>query len=184
MSETRGETSKARDRRIRERFLERFAPEHLSGIDIGCGPDPLNQTFRRWGTADGDGTLMQGVLGGSFYTVYASHVLEHIQDPATALRNWYRILRPGGHLIVSVPHRDLYERRRELPSRWNCEHRWFYLPDHQEPPCTRSFRGTILEAIPHADIVYFEVQQDGWFPITDDSQHSSGEYSIEAVIRK
>jgi hypothetical protein len=37
-----GETSKARERRLREGWFELFAPEQLNGIDIGCQHDPLN----------------------------------------------------------------------------------------------------------------------------------------------
>lgn len=40
----------------------------------------------------------------SFDTVFCSQVLEHIPDPARALSECFRVLRPGGHLIGSVPH--------------------------------------------------------------------------------
>lgn len=39
----------------------------------------------------------------SFDLVIASDVLEHIQDEARALREWSRVLRPGGQLLVFVP---------------------------------------------------------------------------------
>ena len=39
----------------------------------------------------------------SFDLLIASDVLEHIADETTALRNWLRILRPGGRLLVCVP---------------------------------------------------------------------------------
>lgn len=37
--------------------------------------------------------------------IYACHVLEHIshQENISVLREWYRILQPGGELIISVP---------------------------------------------------------------------------------
>jgi SAM-dependent methyltransferase len=50
--------------------------------------------------------------------VYSSHCLEHIQEYQDVLREWYRVLKIGGYLIVIVPHQHLFERRRELPSRW------------------------------------------------------------------
>jgi SAM-dependent methyltransferase len=39
----------------------------------------------------------------SFDLLIASDVLEHIGDEGPALRNWLRILKSGGHLIVCVP---------------------------------------------------------------------------------
>lgn len=36
--------------------------------------------------------------------VLSSHVLEHLADPLRALREWRRVLRPGGHLFLLLPH--------------------------------------------------------------------------------
>ena len=60
--------------------------------------------------------------------VYSSHCLEHIDDYATVLADWYRVLKIGGFMIVMVPHRDLYERKASLPSRYNGDHKRFYTP--------------------------------------------------------
>jgi GT2 family glycosyltransferase/glycosyltransferase involved in cell wall biosynthesis len=35
--------------------------------------------------------------------VVCNHVLEHMRDPLGAMRAWLRVLRPGGHLYVSIP---------------------------------------------------------------------------------
>lgn len=179
-----GETSKACARRQRTGWFERYAPAELPGIDIGCGSDPLNQTFRRFDSArgDGDATLMDGTPDETFTTVYASHVLEHLHEPERALANWWRILKPGGHLIVLVPHRDLYERRTELPSRWNGDHKTFWLPETEEPPVTRGLRQTIARAIGSREIV-LSVLRDGWQEVPE-HVHPLGEYSIEAIVRK
>ena len=45
-----GETSKAHNRRLEEGWFEKYAPPDRIGLDIGCGEDPLNKTFRRWGS--------------------------------------------------------------------------------------------------------------------------------------
>lgn len=35
----------------------------------------------------------------------ACHILEHLEDPIGALKNWFRVLRPNGILFVSIPDR-------------------------------------------------------------------------------
>ena len=40
---------------------------------------------------------------GSFDVVIASHILEHLEDAAGVLEDWYRVLRPGGVLLIGVP---------------------------------------------------------------------------------
>lgn len=42
---------------------------------------------------------------GAFDAVVADSVLEHLDDPASALREWARVLRPGGRLLVWSPNR-------------------------------------------------------------------------------
>jgi len=60
--------------------------------------------------------------------IYTSHCFEHIADYKHALRDWFRVLKIGGFLVIVVPHQHLFERRRNLPSRWNLDHKRFYTP--------------------------------------------------------
>ena len=177
----RGETFKARPRRMREGFFDRYCSG--LGLDIGHGGDPVVPGCDLWDKADGDATLLPGVPDHAYDFVYASHVLEHLDDPVRALQSWMRVLKPGGFLIVCVPHRDLYEKRTRLPSCWNTDHRRFYLSDRDDPPDTFSFRGQLKTALPLAHMVYMEVCADG-HTISDPMVHSDGEYQIEAVLRK
>lgn len=181
-----GETSKAKNRRIREGFFETYCPEDRSGVDIGCSDDPLNHTFRRWDITfgDGDATDMAGVPDETFFTVYASHVLEHLQYPAKAVRRWYEICKKGGHIIICVPNRDLYERKRFPPSNWNEEHKHFWLPDAEDPPSTKCLRKVILEAVPSANIVSYRTIDEGCDYTISKNEHPIGEYTIEAIIKK
>jgi SAM-dependent methyltransferase len=59
--------------------------------------------------------------------VYTSHCLEHMDHPAAAIVEWFRVLKVGGYLIVTVPHQYLYERKRELPSK-HPSHLHFFTP--------------------------------------------------------
>jgi ubiquinone/menaquinone biosynthesis C-methylase UbiE len=180
----KGEVSKAHSRRVREGWFEKYAPEGKIGIDIGAGNDPLNKTFRRWDLkfGDGDATLMKGVPNNLYHTVHASHVLEHLDNPTIAVKNWYRILAPKGNLIILVPHRDLYEKKKELPSRWNHSHKSLWLPDIPDPPQTWSLKKTIQSAIPNSNIISFRILDEGYKK--NGNKHPQGEYSIEAIIQK
>ncbi len=40
---------------------------------------------------------------GSFDVIYCSHVLEHVPDDRKAMREFYRVLRPGGWAVLLVP---------------------------------------------------------------------------------
>lgn len=180
-----GETWKAYKRRLNEGWFDKYAPEDKPGIDIGCQYDALNSTFRRWDIAfgDGDAEFMEGIKDETFYTVYASHILEHINNPKEALRNWFRILKPGGHLIIMVPHRDLYEKRKTLPSQWNGEHKWFWLPDESETPCTISLKD-LIKTLPNSNLVSLKTLDDGYDYSLPINAHPIGEFSIEAIIKK
>ena len=42
--------------------------------------------------------------------VYSSHLLEHLENPDKALKEWWRLVKPGGVLVLYLPHEDLYPR--------------------------------------------------------------------------
>lgn len=178
------ETSKPETvaRRTAEQWYSRFAPADKPGIDIGCGVDPIHGTFDRWDKAEGDATFMHGVPDESYHTVYASHILEHLSNPWLAIENWYRILAPSGHLIICVPHRDLYEKRTTLPSRWNGEHKWFFLPDKADAPCTLSLCSVVSSRCVGGEVVSCKTLSEGYEANGDN--HPGGEYSIEIIVRK
>lgn len=185
------ETRKAHARRKHEKFYAAYCQGQ--GIDIGVGridtvdgEDALPiEGIHTWDKDNGDATLMEGVTDGFYDFVYASHVLEHIANATLAIKNWWRILKPGGYLILYVPHRDLYEKRRVLPSRWNADHKFFLLPEHDELPLTLGLRPLIQGALAMdaSEVIYVKTCDEG-HTITDPELHSNGEYSIEMVVRK
>jgi SAM-dependent methyltransferase len=42
---------------------------------------------------------------GTFDVVFSHEVLEHVHDDAAAVREAWRVLKPGGHLVIFVPNR-------------------------------------------------------------------------------
>lgn len=164
------------------------------GIDVGAGKDPFPwwrwffscRTWAdTWDLAQGDAHELEGVGDGVYDFLFASHILEHLERPGIALRNWVRVVRPGGVLLIAVPHRDLYEQKRRLPSRWNPNHRRFYLPEDDEPPDTM---GLLPWLNSMAGILGFEVaalQTGDWgYRRPAPGKHPLGEYQIDALLRK
>src|SRR5262245_12360668 len=46
-----------------------------------------------------------GVRSNTFDAVLSSEAIEHTADPAAAVLELYRVVKPGGHLVVSTPNR-------------------------------------------------------------------------------
>lgn len=176
------ETSKARNRRLSEGFF-RYCTGKI--LDVGCGDDPIFKSVEKWDIelGNGDATFMDGVDDQSYDTVHSSHCLEHLLDPVTALKNWFRILKPGGYLILLTPHRELYEKRKTLPSRWNPDHKFFILPDEDDPPHTWSLVGLLDKTDVDYKLIKLQVC-DADHTITDPNIHSDGEYSTECICKK
>jgi ubiquinone/menaquinone biosynthesis C-methylase UbiE len=131
----------------------------------------------------GNAQTLKGLRDCSFDFVYSGHTLEHMEDPALALKNWWRVVTVGGYLILYVPHRDLYEKKKTLPSQWNPDHKHFFLPDHDDPPDTLGLQQLIQKTISNYKVEYSRVCDEGYESFGNDT-HSKGEYSIEIVLKK
>lgn len=175
------ETGKAKNRRILEGFFDKYCKG--KGIDIGCGQDPITPDCVQWDRTEGDAHFMRGISPNTYDFVYSSHCLEHLDNPDVALFTWFRILKVGGFLILFVPHRDLYEKKKILPSRFNKDHKNFYLIDRHEKPCTIGIVPFVVECLRNYRFIYVKECSDGYV-WTKDEEHSVGEYSIELVLQK
>jgi SAM-dependent methyltransferase len=54
----------------------------------------------------GEATNLTGIASYSCDFVISSHVLEHIANPLQALKEWIRVLKVEGLLVLVVPHKD------------------------------------------------------------------------------
>jgi len=121
------ETRKAMKRRMAEDEAGVYPWQQWfdgSGIDVGCGPDkvPLT-TFIGFDQKDGDANKLSTYFPAeSFDVVHGSHVLEHMHNPGAALRDWFKLLKPGGRMIQTVPDVGAYERF-TYPSKYNPDHK-------------------------------------------------------------
>ena len=112
--------------------------------------------------------------------IYTSHCLEHISDYNRAILEWFRVLKPGGHLVIIVPHQYLFERRHELPSR---------VPGHLRFYTPASLLHQIEEVIePNSYRVRHLVDNDFGFDYSilpwEDPHYVVGCYEIELVLEK
>jgi SAM-dependent methyltransferase len=129
------ECSKAVARRLHSAG---FATHYFvgEGIDVGSGRDslaryaslfPRVRSVADFDVGDGDAQLLAKHPDGRFDFLHSSHCLEHVRDPFEALKNWVRVVRPGGYLVVLVPDEDLYEQG-VWPSTFNADHKHTFTP--------------------------------------------------------
>jgi predicted SAM-dependent methyltransferase len=91
------------------------------GVDLGFGGDPISTQAIRVDSprpyADtgayavqlgGDATKLHWFQDGVLDYVYSSHLLEDFVDTETVLREWLRVLKPGGNLIIFCPDEQIY----------------------------------------------------------------------------
>lgn len=176
-----GETYKSHERRMREGFFEKYCQGE--GIDIGYGSDLIVPGCSGWDIRNGDAQYLREVKDESFDFVYSSHCLEHLWDVRVSLKNWFRVLKRGGYLIIAVPHRDLYEKKKVLPSRWNGDHKHMFLIGESDEMDTLDIVEEVSNSLVDYQIQYVKMCDDG-HTISDPLIHSDGEYQIEMVIKK
>jgi SAM-dependent methyltransferase len=63
----------------------------------------------------GEATDLGQIPADAYDFLLSSHVLEHISNPIKALREWLRILKPGGLLVLVLPHKErTFDHRRPI----------------------------------------------------------------------
>lgn len=190
------ECSKSIVRRMGEaNFVRRYFVG--KGVDIGGRPDPLSMhhaffpqmdEVKIWDLEDGDAQFMAGVADGTYDFVHSSHCLEHLHDPREGLANWLRIVKPGGHVIVTVPDEDMYEQG-IFPSTFNRDHKWTFTVFKTKSWSAKSIN--VLELLKGlgelADVEKVQVLNSTFrygLPRYDQTMTPNAECAIEFVIRK
>jgi ubiquinone/menaquinone biosynthesis C-methylase UbiE len=155
--------------RARLRTLERMFRKYIAPgsrvLDVGSGYSMFFQITTDWPfdltCCDLDSAAMEKMRGmvpqwkwvvsdavrlpfedASFDALYAGEIIEHVSDADAALREWGRLLAPGGVLILTTPNRDrLLARANRSVMVMNPEHvRELSLPELKDSLREQGFR--------------------------------------------
>lgn len=145
------------------------------GVDLGCGANKV------WPHAIGvddytatrqfdvamkpdivcDVSKLDVFGSASMDFAYSSHVLEHIADYHGALKEWWRIVKPGGFLILYLPDEDEYPKVGEKGA--NPDHKWNVSTDR------------VIDAMKAVG---------GWDLVRCEKRNADFEYSLFFVFKK
>ncbi|MEP6390026.1 MAG: class I SAM-dependent methyltransferase [Halioglobus sp.] len=63
----------------------------------------------------GEASRLSELVEGKYDYILSSHVIEHMANPLHALNEWKSVLKPGGTLVLVVPHKQgTFDHRREV----------------------------------------------------------------------
>lgn len=142
------------------------------GLDLGCGHFKAFPHFigvdngHHWGTEGADVAVktcedLSLFASQQMDFVFSSHLLEHIHDTKSALKEWWRVLKVGGYLILYLPHKNLYPNVGTKGA--NPDHKHDFLPEDIE---------TIMREV------------GGWDLVKNETRDAGIEYSFFQVYKK
>lgn len=146
------------------------------GLDIGCGRakgyphfigvDRDGAHLKHKTNLDADVVVEDAARlpmfsSGSMDFVFSSHLLEHLADTKVALAEWWRVLKPGGHLCLYLPHKDFY-------------------PNVGKPGANPDHKHDLLPA----DIEAIMSKIGSWDLLRNDERNDENEYSFFQVYKK
>ncbi len=95
----------------------------------------------------------------SFDLVYSCHSLEHMQDTRKTLREWIRVLKPGGLLVIIVPDVDYFVHSKKIKLGETC------YEEHSAKEYKR-----IFEEIENTTLLQFDTRKN--------------DFDIDIILRK
>lgn len=167
------------------------------GLDIGGKPDPLMlyqelfsrmKSVRTWDWEDGDAQFLASLPDDSLDFIHSSHCLEHLNDPFEGLKNWLRVIRPGGYIIVTIPDEDMYEQG-QFPSTFNRDHKRTFTVWKENSWSNQSTNVfDLVKALgSQVDVIKIEQLISTYrfnIPRYDQTLSPVGECGIEVILRK
>lgn len=140
------------------------------GLDLGCGPKRIwpraigvdGYTSPEGAQIAGDILNLSIFADGSMPWVFSSHALEDIQDTEAALREWWRVVKGGGYLVLYLPHKDHY-------------------PNVGQPGANPAHKH---DFVPNDIVRVMHVIASGWDLCESEVRSGGNEYSFYMVFRK
>ncbi len=125
-------------------------------LDIGAGADPITADAVVFDKADGDAQELREPAD-AYDVVFSSHCIEHMPRPLEALLSWWRLVKPGGLMIIIGPDEDAYEQRC-WPSIRNDEHCHSFTLLKQRSWCPASLNFLdLIRHLPDVKVVRAEI---------------------------
>jgi SAM-dependent methyltransferase len=138
-----------------------FLKKYFSGrvIDIGAGEDLVCEEAEKFDQENGDANhITRHRQLNAYDTVHSSHCLEHMYEPKKALLEWWKLIKPGGYLVLVVPDEDLYEQG-YWPSRFNSDHKATFTLKNEKSWSPVSFNiFDLVSSLPNSEIISVEIQ--------------------------
>jgi len=146
------------------------------GLDLGCGPHKAFPHFigvdnkkdcQLFGTPMNpdltvpDACSLPMFASESCDFIFSSHMLEHVEDYKGALKEWWRLVKVGGHLCLYLPHKELY-------------------PNIGQPGANTDHKHDFVEA----DILDVMDEFPDWDCLRSEKRSEAMEYSFFQVFRK
>lgn len=153
-----------------------IAVPYLQGkcLDIGCGTEKvwpgligIDSCFDYGGQRPpavdivGQGDDLSMFADKSCDGVFSSHFLEHVVDYKACLKEWWRVIKPGGYLVLYLPHKELYPNIGQPGS--NPDHKHDFMP---------------------TDIIAAMKEVGSWELLENERREKDNEYSFYQVYRK